>query len=168
MTPSERTGVTSDELAPERVLELLASTPGQIARLVRGCPIALLERAPAPEAWSARDIVAHLRACADVWGGGIERMLAEDHPTIRYVSPRGWMRKSGYLQVSLDTSLRAFTQTRASLVETLETLTVTQWGRGAKVTGTTAGATATVLGYATRMAEHEVGHLAQIHRALAP
>jgi len=40
--------------------------------------------------------------------------------------------------------------------------------RGAKVTGTTSGRSATVLGYATRMAEHEVGHLDQLRRTLDP
>jgi hypothetical protein len=25
-------------------------------------------------------------------------MLTEDHPTIRYVSPRGWIKKTDYLQ----------------------------------------------------------------------
>ena len=37
--------------------------------------------------WSAVHILAHLRACADVWGKGINSMLAFDQPTLPYMSP---------------------------------------------------------------------------------
>lgn len=55
---------------PESALALtmLASTPRQIARIARGHDDRWLHRQPAAEAWSARDIVAHLRACAEVGG----------------------------------------------------------------------------------------------------
>lgn len=151
---------------PQRVLDLLAATPREIARLVLGYSGADLERPPAPDAWSARDIVAHLRACADVWGECIERMLAKDHPTIRHVSPRGWMTKSGYMKQSLAVSLAAFTKERATLVKRLGGRDTAVWARDARITGKTPGATATVLEYAARMAEHEVGHLGQLRRTL--
>lgn len=113
-----------------------------------------------------REIMAHLRACADVWGGSIDRMLSEDHPTIRYVSPRSWIRKTDYLQQSFHESLRAFSRGRATLVETLGHLDTTGWSRGATFTGTTLGREATVLSYATRIADHEVRHLGQLQRTV--
>ncbi len=39
------------------------------------------------EDWSAKDILAHLRTCADVWGKHIVIMMMQDHPTLRYISP---------------------------------------------------------------------------------
>ena len=116
---------------------------------------------------SAQEIVAHLRACAEVWGRSINRMLAEDHPTIRYVSPRGWIRKTNYLQVSFCDTLQAFSQERVVLVRTLSKLTANDWVRGATFTGTTLGRNATILSYATRIAEHEVRHLDQLRRTVA-
>jgi hypothetical protein len=39
--------------------------------------------APSEGAWSPNEILAHLRACADVWDGGIQAMIERDHPTLR-------------------------------------------------------------------------------------
>ena len=148
------------------VLTVLSETPQQIARVARGHSARRLHRKPAADAWSAQEIVAHLRACAEVWGGSIDRMLAEDHPTIRYVSPRGWIKKTDYLQQSFRETLRAFAGQRTALVGTLSKLNASSWARRATFTGTTAGREATVLDYARRIADHEVGHLDQLRRTI--
>lgn len=148
------------------VLRTLAATPKDIARIARGCTPPQLHRRPAPDAWSARDIVAHLRACADVWGSSIERMLGEDRPTIRYTSPRGWIKKTDFLNQTFRDSLKAFARGRVELIASLENLEPAEWSRGATFTGTTLGRNATVLDYARRIADHEVRHLDQIRRTL--
>jgi hypothetical protein len=152
----------------QETLTVLSRMPGRIARLARGRTDSELHRKPAPDAWSAQEIMAHLRACAEVWSRSIERMLAEDHPTIRYVSPRGWIRKTNYLEQSFGDSLRELTRARRALVAALGALDEEGWSRGATFTGTTLGRDATVLIYAKRIAGHEVGHLDQIRRALNP
>src|SRR5262245_46669846 len=148
------------------VVTLLSETPKQVARIVRGCSDQQLHRRPEADAWSAQEVVAHLRACADVWGRSIDRMLAEDHPTIRYVSPRGWIRKTDYLQQSFRDSLQPFSDRRALLVATLSGLDAIGWSRRATFTATTLGREATVLSYAQRIADHEVLHLGQLQRTL--
>ena len=148
------------------VLSLLSETPKQIARIVRGRSDQDLHRKPAVEAWSAQEIVAHLRACAEVWGRSIYRMLAEDHPTIRYVSPRGWIKKTNYLKMNFRDTLQAFSQQRVVLIGTLGKLSASDWTRGATFTATTLGRKATVLSYATRIADHEARHLDQIRRTV--
>jgi hypothetical protein len=150
----------------EATLEALADTPKQIARIARDCSIRQLQRKPSPDAWSARDIVAHLRACAEVWGRSIDRMIAEEHPTIRYVSPRSWIKKTDYLEQGFGDSLRQFAEARSGLLDTLGALEANVWSRGATFTGTTLGRDATVLSYAKRIAEHEIGHLDQLRRTL--
>ena len=159
---------TSNAAASEtrRVLTLLSETPGTIARTARGRSEDDLCRRPEVEAWSAQEIVAHLRACAEVWGRSIDRMLAEDHPTIRYVSPRGWIRKTDYLRQTFRENLKAFSAQREVLMTTLTPLTANGWRRGATFTGTTSGREGTVLIYASRIAEHEVRHLDQLSRTL--
>ncbi len=161
-----REPTTGRESEIESVLEMLAETPKEIGRIARGHDDGQLHRPPAAEAWSARDIVAHLRACADVWGRSIGRMIQEDHPTIRYVSPRGWIKKTDYLDEDFRASLRAFAEARSALLDTLRTLDTAGWSRRATVTGTTLGRDATVLLYARRIAEHEVHHLDQLRRTL--
>ena len=151
----------------QTVLTMLATTPKQMARLARGLRHQQLHRKPEANAWSAQEIVAHLRACAEIWGSSIDRMLTEDHPTIRYVSPRTWIRKTDYLQQNFPDSLRAFSQRRATFVETLSRLDAMDWSRGATFTATTLGREATVLSYATRIADHEVRHLGQLQRTIS-
>lgn len=149
-------------------LKALADTPRLIARVARGRTARQLHRAPAPDAWSARDILAHLRACAEVWGHSIDRMLAEDHPTIRYVSPRRWIKKTNYLEQSFDDLLHDFADERRALVKGLSALSPAAWGRGATFTGITLGRSSTVLSYARRIADHETHHLDQFRRTLGP
>ena len=154
------------ESQTDLTLTALSDTPKQIARIARGCTDLQLHRKPAPDSWSARDIVAHLRACAEVWGRSIDRMLTEHHPTIRYVSPRGWIKRTDYLEQRFRDSLREFSQARAGLVETLSALDAIGWSRRATFTGTTLGRDATVLSYAKRIADHELRHLDQLRRTL--
>ncbi|MFN0181221.1 MAG: DinB family protein [Gemmatimonadales bacterium] len=148
------------------VLTALSTTPKQIVRLTRGSDDRRLHRKPAADAWSVHEIVAHLRVCADVWGRSIERMLNEEHPTIRYVSPRGWIRKTDYLHQDFHDSLRVFANQRVTLVKALRGLDSIDWSRGATFTGTTLGREATVMGYARRIADHEAQHLGQIRRTI--
>lgn len=150
----------------QAVLAVLSRIPEQIADIARGHSEQEVLHKPASDAWSAPEIVAHLRACAEVWGRSIERMLAEEHPTIRYVSPRGWIRKTNYLRQSFGDTLRAFAQHRAALLGMLGNLEARGWERGATFTGTTLGREATVLSYATRIADHELQHLDQLRRTL--
>ena len=42
-----------------------------------------LRAAPETDAWSVNDVLAHLRACHDVLGGSILRIVAEDRPRWR-------------------------------------------------------------------------------------
>lgn len=157
------------DIAPEEietVLKSLADTPHWIASASKGLPAAQLHFNLDQETWSANDILAHLRACADVWGRGILAMLGQDHPRLRYVSPRTWIRKTDYLQQEFGASLLAFTQQRYQLLKVLQVLTYQDWLRGATFTGTTRGREQTVYSYARRIAQHEHEHCEQIEAIL--
>ena len=101
---------------------MLAQTPTCIAVLTEGLPPAQLRTAPSADEWSANDVLAHLRSCADMWGGYMRRILAEDRPTIRVVNPRAWIKQTDYLELEFAPSLRAFTTQRAALLAILEPL----------------------------------------------
>ncbi len=149
----------------EQVLVLLAETPRRIAVLTGGIERIHLHKRSDAVSWSANEILAHLRANADIWGKSILRMIAEDHPTIRYVSPRGWMTKSGHSGQDFAANLRAFTAQRDELLGVLSKLAAEEWSRGATFTGTTRGREHTVLSYAQRIADHEAQHLPQLEAA---
>ena len=154
------------QVETESVLGSLAATPRRIASLSRGVEGSKLHFRPHPDSWSANDILAHLRACADVWGKSIVDMITMDHPTLRYVSPRGWIRKTDYLELEFPGSLKSFTVQRRELLKTLKGLAIKDWSRSATITAQTKEREETVYKYACRIAEHENKHCGQIEAVL--
>ena len=151
-------------LTVEQILAMLRETPGRIAALTAGLTPAQLRAAPAHGEWSANEVLAHLRACADVWGGCIGVILAQDTPTLRAVDPRTWMAQTDYPAQAFAPSLDAFTTQRAALLAVLEPLTPDGWSRSANVTGAGKPLVRTVQSYAAWLARHERPHVKQIQR----
>ncbi len=151
-------------LSPEQVLALLAQAPERIAALTAGLADAQLRLSPGPGEWSANEVLAHLRSCADVWGGCMAQMLAQDGPTIRAVNPRSWIKSTDYLELGFHASLEAYTAQRAGLLALLEPLTPADWARTATITGAGAPLVRSVLIYGDWLAHHERPHLKQIAR----
>jgi len=146
----------------EDVFESLAATPPRIAAVTEGLADARLHTKPDEKSWSANDILAHLRACADVWGESIEKMLAQDHPTLKHVSPRTYMRKTDYSQRTFHESFRAFADQRAGLLHQLKQLGVEEWSRGAVIKDREH----TIFSQSRRIAQHEGVHCDQIEAVL--
>ena len=150
----------------EQILALLAETPQRLAVLTSGLDSARLHTAPDHNTWSVQAILAHLRSCADVWGKSNLAMIAENNPTLRYVSPRTWIRKTNYLEQAFHDSFQAFAQQRTDLLASLSALAREDWARAATFTGTVKGRSPTVFSYAQRIVEHERVHLDQIESTL--
>lgn len=147
-----------------QILSLLQEGPGRIAAASAGLAPGRLRARPGPEEWSAIEVLAHLRACADVWGGCIYRIAAEDRPTIRAMNPRTWLEKTDYRELEFRPSLEAFTTQRGELVGFLEGLAEASWQRAATVTGAGRTLERTVQFYAQWLAQHERAHVKQIER----
>jgi hypothetical protein len=156
--------VASKPLTNEQILTILAETPPRITALSAGLTPAQLRTPPNPGEWSANDVLAHLRACADVWGDCIGVILAQDGPTIRAINPRSWIKKTDYPDLEFGPSLRAFATQRAELLPVLAALPAEAWSRQATVTGAGRPLERTVRFYAQWMARHERTHYKQIQR----
>ena len=146
----------------ERMLTLLRETPTRIATLSAERTPAQLRTAPNHDEWSANDVLAHLRACADVWGGCIVAIIAEEAPTLRAINPLTWIKKTDYLDLEFQPSLRSFITQRAELLAALEPLPLEGWSRAATVTGAGKPLQRTALFYAEWLARHERRHVKQI------
>jgi len=157
---------SSRALTIEQALPLLEATPPRLAALSDGVTPAQLRAAPGLDEWSANDVLAHLRACADMWGKYIMAMLAEDTPTLRAVNPRTWIEQTNYRALDFRPSLRAFAAQRAELLAMLKPLPAEGWSRSATVTGAGKPLTLTVLSYVQRLARHERPHVKQIERII--
>jgi hypothetical protein len=154
--------VSSRSLTSEQILSLLAETPPRITALSAGLTPAQLQISLHPAEWSANDVLAHLRSCADMWGDCIVAILTQDTPTLRAVNPTTWIKKTDYPQQEFQSSLQAFTTQRVDLLTVLEPLPPEGWSRMATVTGAGKVLERTVLFYAQWLAIHERPHLKQI------
>lgn len=154
-------------LTSEQILTALAETPSRIAQLTIGLTEAQLHAAHAAGEWSANEVLAHLRACADVWGNCIATIISQDSPTIRAVNPRTWIKSTDYVEQEFHLSLQAFTIQRTDLLAILKPLGPRVWSRSAKVTGAGKPLVRTVQSYAQWMAEHERPHVKQIKRMIS-
>ena len=156
--------VYDSPLTIEQTLTMLAATPSRLADLADGLPPAQLLAPPEPGEWSARDVLAHMRACSDMWGKYIAVILSEDRPTFKAVNPTTWIKKTDYREQGFRPSLQAFTAQRAGLLAVLEPLAPEAWSRMATVTGAGKPRERTVYTYAQWLANHERSHVKQIER----
>lgn len=156
--------VPDQTLSAEQILAMLAAAPPRIAAITAGLAPAQLHAAPAPGEWSANDVLAHLRACADVWGECIAEIIARDRPTLRAINPTSWIANTGYREQAFAASLAEFTAQRSELLARLRPLAPDGWARAATVVGAGRPLERTVLFYAQWLASHERTHIKQIGR----
>lgn len=154
----------SGMLTVEEVMAILPETPSRIAALTEGMTPAQLLAAPELGSWSVNDVLAHLRACYDVLGGSMLRVLAEDHPTWKGMNPRAWINKTDYPDWEFQPAFEAFARQRADLLAVLEPVPPEDWERTATVIGML-GETyeRSALYYGDWMAGHERAHLRNSH-----
>ena len=151
----------------EQILTMLAAAPSRIAALTAGQSPDQLHTAPSPDEWSANDVLAHLRACNEVWGGYyIMTILAQDKPTIKAINPRTWIKNTDYLEQEFQPSLRAFTKQRRKLLAVLEPLPPKDWTRTNTLIGAGKPLQQTLISHADGLARHERAHLKQIERII--
>jgi hypothetical protein len=154
--------VPPDRLSIEEILSRLEAGPARIASLTQGLTEAHLHSAPVEGEWSANDLLAHLRACNDVSGGYITRMVTEDRSTLRIISPRNYIRRTNYLGLDFAPSLAVLTSDRAELRTLLKSLPAEAWLRTSIATGAGRPNDRSVHGQADGLTRHERAHLRQI------
>lgn len=156
--------MTENALTTTQVLTMLAAGPARIAVLTAELAPAQLHASPVPGEWSAKEVLAHLRACADMWGKCMTEILILDHPTLRAINPTTWIDKTDYRAQSFARSLAAFAAQRTELLAMLTPLTPSAWARAATVISAGRPLERTVLFYAAWLARHERPHIKQIAR----
>ena len=144
--------------AIQEFLALLSDTPRQLLSLVVRLDESQLYTAPAKKNWSASEILAHLRSCADVWTYSIYAMLTEEQPILPDINERKWAKVTGYARLPIPLSLQAFTFQREELIRVLRGLPFEGWERSALIFERRH----TVFSQARRMALHEQEHVEQM------
>lgn len=147
----------------DALLERLERGPGRYAALLRGRDEAELTRRPAPEAWSPREVLAHVRAGDDLLTNRLYIILSRDNPPFIEVDERRWGEVAGYVEYPLDLLLDSYALRRRELLLMLRRIERNAWKR----TGEHAKrGRMTVYTIARHIADHEEEHLHQIEAAL--
>lgn len=113
----------------EKHLKQLADTARRLAACTLHRTDEQLHAKPEPREWSASEILAHLRACDEVWTYSIYAMLAEDQPELPLLDERRWAKTARYADREFAATLQAFTLRRAELVAVLGIISIEGWSR---------------------------------------
>ena len=151
------------ETTRERI-ERMAGVVEELAAALDGRAAEAFSARPGPEAWSATEILCHLRDIEDFYMGRMQLMLVNDCPTLVVLDPDRWARERQYQRCDALEALATFRSARAETLAFLGGLTPEQWERSANhpLLGVI-----TVRRIVHSMAKHDRVHLAQLQRALA-
>ena len=145
-------------------LARLERMPGKLATLLRGHSQALLERRPAPDAWSAAEVVCHLRDAEEHLAGWMQMVLLMDEPVLVQPSTADrWAEDRQYRRHHVGAAWDAFSRRRDETLALLRGVRADGWQRGG-VHRRRGGMTTDDL--LNLMAWHDDNHLDQITRAL--
>jgi len=128
-TPQEYIRRVLGYLEGKKPMEILASTPRQIARLIQGVSKKKLAKRPAPEKWSVTEILAHLADTELVQGFRLRLILGASGVPIQGFDQDEWARYSDYGKHDPALSLEAFRVTRERTVRLLKSLPRDAWER---------------------------------------
>lgn len=151
---------------PAKALRTLRKTGALLEDMLRGVTQAqAAELRDGPDGWSALHVVCHLRDYEITYRERIELMLAQDNPNFVVISNEAWEARGDYANQDLRAVLADIAARRAALIARLEGLSDEQWLRpGAHPLQ----GPATVLDVAVNTGLHDIDHIEQIMRCLAP
>ncbi len=149
-------------LLPDEIIAALAAAPDDLADAVDGVDVALLQRKPTPEEWSALELMAHLIETDRLFLDLASRILADPGVTPISFTTLPWKTHEGkgYESWSVPQYIEQFRQVRAEVLALIDDLTPDLWSRY----GSRPGRITSVLDLGRWIANHDVGHLMQIRR----
>lgn len=143
---------------------MLEEHPRRITAAIARTPVSRLRGEPMLDVWTATDVLAHLRSCADTCDDVIPRILAADHPRLQLVGPRDRIGATNYREVAFGVSLRAFVRQRTSLVKMLRALAPATGTRSAVIVERGRARERSVRDYTDWLAQHEARHVEEFER----
>jgi hypothetical protein len=160
--------VPRPELTPEEIVAILRTSVPDLRAITDPLSDAQLDYAASDDDWSIRYIVAHLHSSEDVLGTQMMRIIAEDKPAWKRLSPREFIRKTDYPDWDVSRALEAIDDHRTKLLSVVEPLPQAGWTRVAVVTDAPGKVVDhTLRFYGNWLADHERGHLDQIREIVA-
>ncbi len=115
------------KIAGKKPLQVQAATAQKLAKLIKGVAPAKLRKRPAPEKWSAAEIIAHLADAEIAVGWRIRSILGAPGTPIQAWDPDAWAAAGHYAKFDAKKSLEAFRAVRERNLALMKALTPEQW-----------------------------------------
>lgn len=164
-TPQEYSQRIMKNMDGKDPLKTQAATAKKLDQLVKRAPASKLRKRPAPEKWSVAEILAHLADTEIVVGWRIRSILAAPGTPIQAFDQDAWAAAGNYAKRDARKSIEQFRAVRDSNLALYKSLAPEQWQhygmhaeRGEE----------TLERILQMMAGHDINHLLQIERILAP
>jgi len=137
----------------------------KLERLVRGVPASRLRKRPAPDKWSVSEILAHLADAEIVVAWRIRSILGAPGTPIQAYDQDAWATAGNYAKREPRKSIEQFRAMRDANLAFYKSLRPEQW----KQSGMHAERGEESIERVARMiAGHDINHILQIERILAP
>jgi hypothetical protein len=146
-------------------LKAQSAAAKRLDRLVKGMPAPKLRKRPAPDKWSASEIIAHMADTEIVIGWRIRSILGAPGTHIQAYDQDAWAAAGLYAKRDVRKSLEQFRAVRDANLALYKSLSPEQWKRF----GVHAERGEESIERIARMiAGHDINHILQIERILAP
>lgn len=146
-------------------IKVLSATPRKLASLTKGVSAARLRKRPEPHKWSAAEILAHLADAELVIGWRVRLILGAPGTPIQAFDQDSWVTALHYDKRDPRLSLAQMRAVREANVALYKSLTPEQW----KHFGMHSERGQESVEHIVRMiAGHDINHIQQIERILAP
>lgn len=146
-------------------LQVQADTPKKLERLVKGVSLSKLRQRPAPDKWAVVEILAHLAEAEIVGSWRIRAILGAPGTPLQAYDQDAWVAAGHYAKRDPRKSIELFRALRAANLALFKSLSPEQW----KHHGMHTERGQETIEHIVRMfAGHDLNHLQQIERILAP
>jgi DinB superfamily len=163
-TPQQYTQRILGHVAGQEPLKVQAATPRKIERLIAKASAAKLRKRPAPDKWSAAEILAHLADVEIVVGWRVRSILGAPGTPVQAYDQNAWVIAGHYDKRSPRESLAQLRALRTANLALYKTLSKDQW----KHFGIHSERGQESVEHIVRLvAGHDLNHLQQIEKALA-
>jgi hypothetical protein len=146
------------------ILAQLEEHPRRLSEMTGGVARTLLNDAPCLGTWSANDVLAHLRCCADAGATAIRGLAETDGSVVQFVGPRTLIEQVDYRDRDFAENLRALTRQRPRILMLLRRIPRARWSRVGRTSDGGPARERSILDYGQWLARHERRHVEQLER----
>jgi hypothetical protein len=164
-TPQQYTARILSYMEGKQPLKVQAATAKKLASLIKGVPTAKLRKRPAPEKWSVAEILAHLADTEIAGGWRMRLILGAPGTPVAAFDQDSWVTAGHYEKRDPRKAVEQFRVLREANLALLKSLKPDQWKhfgihseRGEE----------SIERIAKMFAGHDLNHVQQIERILAP